>query len=463
MSFDLKNCVINENQSIRTALLKLELNTLGMVLTQDDNAKTIGLATDGDIRRGLLDGLSLESSISNCANRKFVSASTKTSREQLIKMLDGKIHFIPIFEDDGTLTSIVSKNYLPLNQERSVYIRSRAPVRMSFGGGGSDLTHYFENKSGAVINTTISIYSHATMKVRDDAKIIITSSDLNSTLIANDLDEAISQKGPFGLLQSILRAVQPDYGFELLLHSDFPVKSGLGGSATVSAVVLGCFNMMRKDQWSRHEIAEIAFQAERLHFGISGGWQDQYAAVFGGFNFIEFNADENIINPLRVNPDTVLELEENLILCNTGLEHESGNIHDDQKDTMAAKSVQELVEANVKLSFLIRNHLLKGDLDNFGKRLDETWKLKRNFSRMISNDHLDSIYNGAIDNGAVGGKLLGAGGGGFFIFYVSPFKRPKLVSYLKSKKIDCWPFRFESDGLRTWVSRSNAEDEVGEF
>ena len=184
---------------------------------------------------------------------------------------------------------------------------------MSFGGGGSDLTHYFENKAGAVINSAISIYSHATMRVRDDNKIIITSVDLDATLKASNLEDAISQKSALGLVQSILYVVRPKYGFELSINSDFPVGSGLGGSATLSTTVIACFNALRKDPWTHHEIAEIAFQAERLHFGISGGWQDQYAAVFGGFNFIEFHLEENIVI-LMITQNTIFELEESLVL-----------------------------------------------------------------------------------------------------------------------------------------------------
>ena len=331
---------------------------------------------------------------------------------------------------------------------------------MSFGGGGSDLTNYFRDEAGAVINAAISIYSHGVMRIREDSKIKINSLDLGATLVAEDLDDAISQKGPFGLIQSLLHVVRPAYGFELCLHSDFPVGSGLGGSATISAAVLGCFNMLRRDQWNQYEIAEIAFQAERLHLGIAGGWQDQYAAVFGGFNFIEFHSDENIVNPIRVQPDIAIELEESLILCDTGITHHSGNIHDNQKETMSSKSIRKMVQENVKLSYATRNYLLRGELDKFGKCLDEAWKLKKNFSSLITNDHIDSIYNGALKNGAFGGKLLGAGGGGYFLFYVSPFEKLRLMDYLGSKKLRTQPFRFEPEGLRAWVSREKVSSSV---
>ena len=293
------------------------------------------------------------------------------------------------------------------------------------------------------------------MKVRNDSKIIIRSFDLGATLIADNLDDAISQRGPFGLLQSLLHVVKPEYGFDLSLNSDFPVGSGLGGSATLSAVVLGCFNMLREDQWNQHELAEIAFQAERLHLGIAGGWQDQYAAVFGGFNFIEFHADENIVNPIRVHSDIALELEESLILCDTGIDHDSGNIHNHQKETMTSMAVRDMVKTNVELTYATRNYLLRGQLSKFGECLDRAWNLKRNFSSMISSKYIDDIYSGALRNGASGGKLLGAGGGGFFLFYVPPFKKHALMSYLKSRNLTLQPFRFEPDGLKTWKSRES--------
>lgn len=461
MKFDVEKYVIDEGSSIRSALLKVEKNNFGMIFVRSSTGKIVGLATDGDIRRGLLNGALLDDDISSCTNSEFVSASIDTSREQLIKRLDSHIQFIPILDESGRLTSVISKDYLPLEDEKAVYIRSRAPVRVSFGGGGSDCTHYFENSTGAVINTAVSIYSHCVMRVRDDTKIIIRSLDLGVTLTANNLEEALIKKDPFGLIQSLLHVVQPKYGFELSLNSDFPMGSGLGGSATVSAVILGCFNMLRRDKWNQHELAEIAFQAERLHLGIAGGWQDQYAAVFGGFNFIEFHSDENIVSPIKLQPDLAMELEESLILCDTGIDHHSGNIHEDQKQTMSSRAIKNLVKKNVELTYMTRKYLLKGDLVKFAESLDAAWRFKRNFSSMISNDYIDGIYEGALQNGALGGKLLGAGGGGFFIFFVPPFKKNALITYLQSKKLTIHPFCFEQDGLKTWTFREHINQGVG--
>ena len=460
MFFEIDKYIVSQEVSIRDALKKVDDNHNGFIFTVNLENEVVGLATDGDIRRALMKGIALNEAISKCTKSDFIFADVNTPRENLIKELDSHIRFIPILDKSRKLLSIVSKDFLPLREEEAIYIRSRAPVRVSFGGGGSDVTHYFSNLSGAVINSAVSIYSHATMKIRDDGKIVIRSLDLHATLEADNLEDLLSQDGPFGLVQALLKVIQPKYGFDLDLHSDFPVGSGLGGSAALCTAILGCFNSQRQDQWNQHEVAEIAFQAERLNFKIAGGWQDQYASVFGGFNFIEFNADQNVVNPIKMSADSLLELEESLILCDTGISHHSGNIHIDQKETMESKSIQAKVKENVELTYMIRNHLLRGNFDDFGRSLGKAWQLKRNFSKKISNTHIDEIYDGALECGALGGKLLGAGGGGFFIFYVPSFKKHELLRYLKEKGLQIQPFRFEPEGLQVWTSRLGSSNKL---
>jgi D-glycero-alpha-D-manno-heptose-7-phosphate kinase len=373
----------------------------------------------------------------------------------LLKQLDHKIRVIPVLSLDKKLLSIVSRDYFPiLNQERT-YARARSPVRVSFGGGGSDLTHYFATESGAVINATISLYSHATLRVRDDRVIKIYSHDLKDSLVAESLAYALSLDCNFGLILAVLKVVQPEFGFELYLSSDFPMSSGLGGSAVISAAILGCFNQFRQDKWDLHELAELAYQAERLYFGVSGGWQDQYATIFGGFNFMEFRMEQNIVHPLRIPPDILLELEESLVLCDTGNTHDSGNIHQDQRRQMQQADVHKKVRSNVDLTYAIRNYLLRGRLFHFGQALNEAWQLKREFSSRISNSFLDQIYEGALQHGAIGGKLLGAGGGGFFLFYAPSFQRHQLVEWLESEGLIIHPFRFDPEGLTAWTARES--------
>jgi D-glycero-alpha-D-manno-heptose-7-phosphate kinase len=452
---NLDNFLVEQGVPLKHALKKISANHHGIIMVANSNGSVIGVATDGDIRQHLLDGATVNDRVGDFANTSFVWADEATPREVLLKQLDHHIRVIPLLDSDRRLVGVVSRDNFPAPEELPTYARARAPVRISFGGGGSDLTHYFAGDSGAVINTTISIYSHATMRVRSDNKIIVHSRDLIRSLYADNLEAAIAQAGPFDLIQALLKAVHPEFGFELFLNSDFPMSSGLGGSAVVSAAILGCFNQFRRDKWDLHELAELAFQAERLYLGVAGGWQDQYATVFGGFNFMEFRMDQNIVHPLRIHPDILLELEESLVMCHTGMSHNSGYIHQDQKVHMQKEEIREKVKSHVDLTYRMRNHLLRGSLFRFGECMHEAWQLKRQFSNMISNQYLDDIYNSALNAGAVGGKLLGSGGGGFFLFYVSPFQKYSVMSILEEQGLTMQPFRFEQDGLQTWSARES--------
>ena len=455
---------ISDTASLRDALQRIEANHQGMIFVTDQNGSVSAVATDGDIRRLLLEGGSLDDAVIQCANPNFIWEKPGTPRELLLKKLDHRIRAIPLLDEARRIVGLIRRDHLPIHAEGAVYARARAPVRISFGGGGSDLTHYFSNnQGGAVINTTVSLYSHATLRIRDDEQVIIHSLDLDETLQAENLKSILSKTGRFGLIQALLKVISPDFGFELFLHSDFPMSSGLGGSAAVSASILGCFNQFRRDQWDLHELAEIAYQAERHYLGIDGGWQDQYATVFGGFNFIEFRMDQNIVHPLRINPDTMLELEECLVLCDTITVHDSGDIHQDQRQKMEAEHVKKLVESNVSLCYEMRNHLLRGRLLQFGESLNQAWIFKRQFSDKISSSCLDQIYADAMSNGAIGGKLLGAGGGGFFLFYVSPYHKHQLITHLEDSGLKIRPFRFEQQGLQAWKVREHINNYKSEI
>ena len=446
--------LIESTAPIREALRRIDRNQRGIILATGPGDEVIGVATDGDIRRALLDGRTLDDPVALCVNLDFLWVGLDTPHENVLKRLDRHIKLVPILDAERRLHGIVNRDHLPARAEERIYARARAPVRVSFGGGGSDLTHYFAQGDGAVINATVSLYSHATLRVRDDLCITMQSQDLGESFKADNLTAALAAApGRFGLFQALLRVVRPEFGFDLYVHSDFPMGSGLGGSAAVSTAVLGCMNMMRRDRWDNHELAEIAFQAERLHLGIAGGWQDQYATAFGGFNFMEFTMDQNIVHPLRVHHDVLLELEESLVLCDTGISHHSGNVHDHQRKAMQAEDVKRQVKANVALTYELRNHLLRGRLTEFGQALHQAWQLKRQFSSMISSSEIDASYEAALRNGAIGGKLLGAGGGGFFIFYSPPFHKHQLIDHLKARGLRVQPFRFEPAGLQAWSVR----------
>ena len=452
---NLKKWQIHKNKSLKDGLSIMEQNHYGILFAHNDEMEIIGVATDGDIRRNILEGKTLDSKIHSLVNKNFISASSGSSREELMKKFDNGITAIPIIDSKKKLFDVVTRDNLPVINQGKIYARSKAPVRVTFGGGGSDLTHYFKKERGAVLNATISIFSHAMLKKRSDKKVVICSYDLDETIKANNLNEALSKKGSLKLIQSILEIINPDFGFELYIKSDFPVGSGLGGSSTVMASVLGCFNEFREDKWSLHEIAELAYQAERILMGVAGGWQDQYASVFGGFNFMEFNFENNNITPLRLPKDIIFELEENLVLCDLNLTHDSNTIHNDQKVQMANPEINKLVSRNVALTDKIKDNLIKGKVIEIGRSLDKVWELKKMFGKKISNPKIDKVYKDAKKNGAIGGKLLGAGGGGFFLFYVSPSKKNDLIKHLNKTGKIVRNFQFDELGLQSWKTRED--------
>lgn len=455
---NIKMYTVRADQSIREALRIIDDNHCGTIIVLENGKKVAGVVTDGDVRRGLMAGKYLNDPIETCLNRSFVSVNKEASRERVLKLLDDRIKLLPVLDTDGKLIAVYSRRYLPPGIEYRIFARARSPVRISFGGGGTDLTRHFVSNGGIVINATIALYSYATLRKRNDGQILVYSHDLREKVQANDLNEFLQKKSGAELIRSIVQAVQPSYGFELYIGSEFPIGSGLGGSSAVTAAVLGCFNEFRQDRWDNYELAEIAFQAERLHLDIAGGWQDQYASVFGGFNYMEFTEQQNVVHPLRIHPDIIRELESSLILCDTFISHNSGEIHTEQNKALSDEDARKMIARNKELTHEIKNHLLRGRLGDFGKALHNGWMLKRSLSPVISSDRIDEIYNIAISNGAVGGKLLGAGGGGHFLFYVSPFRNFELIEALEGIGLSPRQFTFDEVGLQTWSVRDPEMD-----
>jgi len=450
---NIKEFLVYSGTSLRDALKQIDKNHKGIILVCNKNKQVIGLSTDGDIRRQLLINDDINQIIDNCMNKGFVFAKENSSHEEIYKLMDNEIKAIPVLDNNMQLKSIFTIDNLPLRDEGLISARAKSPVRISFGGGGSDTTAFFSNSNGAVINSTISLYCYSSLFKRNDSKITIDSLDLDKKQSIDNINSLDDLDDDFGLIKSVIKTIKPDFGFDLIINSDFPRGSGLGGSSAVCASIIGCFNEFRIDKWNSYEISEIAYESERLQLNIAGGWQDQYATVFGGFNFMEFNESKNLIHPLRIKKETLLELENNIILCYTKTNHTNDNIHRSQKSNTANQKIIDNIKANVKLCYETRDCLLKGDLISFGETLNKTWELKKTFAEEISNPYLDDIYSNAIKNGASGGKLLGAGGGGYFIFYVKSEEKNNFLRWTKAKDLICTPFKFVEDGLSSWIAR----------
>lgn len=331
-------------------------------------------------------------------------------------------------------------------------IRSRAPLRISFAGGGTDIEPYLSEKGGVVLSTTINRFSFGTLVPRTDQEIQVESLDVE--MFAKFLaSQKLDFNGQLDLVKAVLRKFEGwKQGFSLFLHSDAPPGSGLGSSSTMVVTILGLFRQWLSLPWSNYDIANLAYEIERLDLGIRGGKQDQFAAVFGGFNFIEFYYDGTVVNPLRIPQAILNELEYHLLLCYTGRTRLSTDIIETQVDGYLKKRAGSLhaLDELKTITIAMKNALLQGRLNHFGDLLHQAWMEKKQLAGAISNEKIDSLYHLARNKGALGGKILGAGGGGYLLLYC-PYNRKHLIAAaLEKVGAQITPFSFENQGLTTW-------------
>jgi D-glycero-alpha-D-manno-heptose-7-phosphate kinase len=332
-------------------------------------------------------------------------------------------------------------------------IRAKAPLRISFAGGGTDVPPFPQREGGLVLNATISRYAYGTLRARDDDAIKIDSYDYGMSA-EFAVHEPLVFDGNLDLVKAAIRrfAGRDSRGFDLMLHSNAPPGSGLGSSSTVMVALIGLLKEHRNLPLTDYEIAELAYTLERNDLGITGGLQDQYAATFGGFNFIEFGADRVTVNPLRVHHDVVLELEYNLLLCFTGRTREGAHVIEDQRGRFE-RGESEAVAALLRqrdLAVEMKNALLQGRLNDFGHMLDEAWQTKKQQSDRISTDRIETLYEAARRAGALGAKVTGAGGGGYMLFYCGGNSKNRVAAKMMELGAVVEEFAFEPEGLRTW-------------
>ncbi len=332
----------------------------------------------------------------------------------------------------------------------SIY-RSRAPLRVSFCGGGTDVSPYPEERGGVVLSATINKYAFASLLPRSDKQITITSLDYD--IVAKyEHGEGVTFDGSLDLVKAVVKRLGGDSGLDLFVHSDAPPGSGLGSSSTLVVALIGAFREWLSKPLTDYEIAELAYQIERVDMKIAGGRQDQYAATFGGFNFIEFSKDFTVVNPLRIKPSILNELEYRLLLCYTGETRLSAGILKRQTDSYVSKK-EEVVKALDGLkddTTQMKNSLLLGKLDLLGELLHEAWLKKKNLDQEISSSRIDDLYSIARKHGALGGKILGAGGGGYLLTLCRFDKKHIVAEKLENAGGQIVEFGFEFRGLDTW-------------
>ena len=331
-------------------------------------------------------------------------------------------------------------------------IRSKAPFRVSFGGGGTDMAPYCIEHGGCVISTTIDRHVYLTLKPRQDKKIRVFSSNLNREFIFNIGDKDYSTE--FELFKGIINVLEVKDGFDIFFYSELPAGSGMGGSSTLSVALIGALNKYYGLGLSRHEIAQKAYDIERIELKQKGGYQDQFAAAYGGFNFIEFT-DVVKVTPIKANEEMMNELQFCLILCYVGGSHFSSDIQDEvlKGYEIEKKSYMEAMQDLKNVAYSMRKIVESNDLsllNEFGELLHKGWLAKKSLSTKISNKNIENFYLTSRKFGVLGGKLLGAGGGGHLLLFSDPNKKHIVIQELEKIGGKIVNFHFNPKGLEVW-------------
>jgi D-glycero-alpha-D-manno-heptose-7-phosphate kinase len=337
-------------------------------------------------------------------------------------------------------------------------IRSRAPLRLSIAGGGTDVSPYCEIHGGCVLNATIDLYAYCTLEAWDKQQIVFCATDKEQIYIS-DLTDYLAFDGNLDLHKGVYNRIVRQYNqgkplaVKLTTYSDVPAGSGLGSSSTLVVAMLKAYVEWLNLPLGEYDIAHLAYEIERIEVGLNGGKQDQYAATFGGFNFIEFYADDRtIVNPLRIKNWIISELESCLVLYYTGVSRESAKIIDQQSKNIAnnqQKSLEAMHEIK-RYSFILKEALLKGDIMSIAENLKWSWEAKKKTAYGITNNEIDRAYQIALNSGAFSGKISGAGGGGFMMFIVDPVSREKVIKSLKQLGGEVIGCHFTKRGTEGW-------------
>ena len=341
--------------------------------------------------------------------------------------------------------------------------RSKAPLRIGLAGGGTDVSPYSDLYGGAILNATLSLYAHATIELIEKNGIEFNSIDQKEEEcfdpIATGWNKELPVDGKLILLKGVYNRIQKDYGiptknFRLSTFVDAPAGSGLGTSSTLVVAIIGAFAEMLRLPLGEYDIAHYAYEIERKDLGLAGGKQDQYAATFGGVNYMEFYDKEKVIvNPLRIKQQYLFELENNLLLYYTSMSRESARIIERQASNVLNQE-EASIEAMHQLkqqAQMMKEALLKGRLHEIGEILDFGFQQKRRMATGISNDLMEEIYETAKTAGATGGKISGAGGGGFMIFYCPGNTKYNVAKCLEKFGGVHRSYQFVEHGLTTWT------------
>ena len=332
-------------------------------------------------------------------------------------------------------------------------VRSTAPLRISFVGGGTDFPHYYERHGGAVLSATIDRHAYVTVTPREDREVRIRSLDLGH-LVEYHLDDGPTYDGVMDLAKAAIGRMGVTSGIEMELRSDAPPGSGLGGSSALVTAVVGALAALQDREMTPEAVARLSYAIEREDLGVAGGWQDQYAAAFGGFNLLEFSADGVVVTPVRCSADALAQLRAHLLLCYTGtvrtdlglIDTQIRLYHEGREETIVGmKHLHEM-------AYELRDAIEAGDLDALGGLLRQAYENKKRMNPHIADGTpIEALFEVARAAGAAGGKICGAGGGGYLLLACPPERRDRVRTALESHGGQLAGFSFQADGVRAEV------------
>lgn len=330
-------------------------------------------------------------------------------------------------------------------------IRSRAPIRIDFAGGWTDVPPFSEREGGAVVNASINRYTYATLYTRQDELIRILSADFEKFVEVASF-RSIEYDGNLDLIKAAVKVLEVQAGMDIYVRCDAPPGSGTGSSSSISVALIGLLNYLQPRKLSPHEVAKLARQLEVHELFIAGGKQDYYAAALGGINFLEFEDPAVSNSRLHLSKPVLRELEKHLVLCYTGQSRLSGNI---VRQVMGAyergeKQTSEALHNLKRIAYEIKDALLSGNLCQFARLLTENWKNQKALDSSTTNATIDRLFAAAISAGALGGKACGAGGGGCVLFYSNENKEHLVRRALLEEGAHIIDFNLEHEGLQTW-------------
>jgi len=345
-------------------------------------------------------------------------------------------------------------------RSRQATIRARVPLRLGLAGGGTDLSPYCDEYGGAVLNTTIDRYAYAFIEPSNDGLVHFVAPDVEiEESFPPDLEALCG--GRLGLHAGVARRMLTQFGdrkvapMRVTSYVDAPPGSGLGSSSALVVALVEAFTALLAAPLGPYDVAHLAFEIERIDLGLAGGKQDQYAATFGGTNFIEFHAgDRVIVNPLRVAPSVLNELETSMVVCFTGVSRRSEEIIVEQQRGMAGTydgNVMDSLHQLKRDAVEMKEALLRGEIPRMASILNRSWEAKKRTASGISTGRIESLYDLAFANGAIGGKVSGAGGGGFMMFIVPPDRRIGVVRALNDAGGTASGVHLTAQGAESWT------------